>query len=285
MTNQANFPTSLDTQIASAASADGVVTNAWNTLMDIAYQAEVKVGIDESPVSDTLDWSLTSAGSYDPGHRHTILSMSAASLSDTTGVCAHGDEIAFQANDAILFRGVSYTFPQTTPLCGKTLVYTYTGMNSASLTFYPEEILAVKQSDETSAGSTNFVTDSDLSLGVQASTNYLLKGCLIFTGGVTSDCKYSWSYPTGTVIRYGNFARLNLIDAGTTTEPGELHDQTDSVVVGLGGVSQNVFIPFYGTVKTDTTTGSIAIMWAQNAASATDLTLKAGSWISLAGGI
>lgn len=98
-----NYPTSIDTtgtsgtlnvQTAGTALATGHVA-AHQAESDAIIALETKVGVDSSAVTSTIDYLLKNAASINPGHKHTVTSvtLSLDDLSDvviTTPVSGNG---------------------------------------------------------------------------------------------------------------------------------------------------------------------------------------------------
>ena len=90
-----NYPTSLDTSTTLPTEASGtpLATNhvvAHQGLADAVIALETKVGIDGSADTTTIDYKLKSTSQVDPGHKHSVSSLSATGGADNTKVL-YGD--------------------------------------------------------------------------------------------------------------------------------------------------------------------------------------------------
>lgn len=78
-----NFPSSLDSYTTHA-EGDVIDNTHVNNPQDAIVALETKVGVDSSAVTTTLDYKLKSTSSSDPGHKHTLASLSDFSVTSPT---------------------------------------------------------------------------------------------------------------------------------------------------------------------------------------------------------
>lgn len=83
-----SFPTSLDT-ITDKISSDDIVANDINGAYDCIEKLQVKLGINSSADTTSIDYLLKHASSVNPGHKHTL----AAGATDITAAAANINDI------------------------------------------------------------------------------------------------------------------------------------------------------------------------------------------------
>lgn len=78
-----NFPTSLDT-FTTRANGGVIDASHVNDLQDSVAALQAKVGITSSAVTSSLDYKVSSSSSVDPGHKHSVNSISATGTPSAT---------------------------------------------------------------------------------------------------------------------------------------------------------------------------------------------------------
>lgn len=140
-----------------------------------------------------------------------------------------------------------------------------------------------KPADEAVASSTALQNDDHLLFTVEAGKSYVFDLVLIFVAGASSsaiDAKVGFSFPGAAgSLTFGTTA----LDPATASGLGQVQiggvaaatSGVSAVGVGVaGGVDSCVRVS--GSIAA-TAAGTVRLMWAQNTASASSMTLKAGS--------
>jgi hypothetical protein len=156
-------------------------------------------------------------------------------------------------------------------------------------------IFVVKPTDEnwnsgSGGGGTTLHNDSALFASVAANTSYWVDLALeaIEAAGTSIDIKAGWTFPTGARIDFAAAApHLNWSSgAGTALEvewsswQGETTSPSTTKQWGtVNGVAFSYHVR--GVLRVGANSGTLQFQWAQNAASASNLTVKAGSTLKL----
>jgi hypothetical protein len=143
-------------------------------------------------------------------------------------------------------------------------------------------ITAWKTGDETVTSSTVLQADDQLFLPLSTNARYKFESYLIYSGAATpaGDLKMQFTGPAGAVMNWSNFGanpsgltQYNVVvEALAAGAPR---------AVGTNGAGFKMGAQPKGTLTTGSTGGSLALLWAQNASSATGTVLHANSYISL----
>jgi hypothetical protein len=142
----------------------------------------------------------------------------------------------------------------------------------------PQQV--VKTADEPLASNATVQDDDHLYLPVQANATYLFSGWVWYTAASTAvDIRISFGVPSGAQMFRSALGQVN----GATTVSGVL----DTAVLpagtadGRGAYTTPLSTVYTGYLITAGTAGTFQLRWAQVAAGADVVTLKAGSWIQL----
>jgi hypothetical protein len=138
----------------------------------------------------------------------------------------------------------------------------------------------VKPTDESVSSSTTMQPDNDLLYALtEVNATYEFSCYLDYEGGTinASDLKWQWAVPAGAVLRYQAFyvTTANALGGGST-QLG-----SDIVVAGSKGAGVLMGVSMHGGLTMSTTTGNIALSWAQNTSSATATIVHAASVLRL----
>lgn len=130
----------------------------------------------------------------------------------------------------------------------------------------------VKTSNTTVNNSTTLV-DGGLSFPVLVGRIYSFTFLLYVQSNATADLRVGVSVPSGTTASITSGADFsNSVDNSSFLT-------VQTVAIAPGGVAQPHAVCVFGWAKVGTTAGSIAVTFAQNAATAVDTTMWAGSFV------
>lgn len=147
-----------------------------------------------------------------------------------------------------------------------------------------QPLVAYKTADTSVTSNTTVAADPHLSVTAVANTNYRLEGFLLLTSAAAAagSLKMDINGPSGisgywSAVGPGGSSTADPDSVRTiaTTIPGTTRSYGVSTAGGVYG------LPVTGFVSLAATAGSVFIEWAQLTSSATAVTLKAGSWMSL----
>lgn len=150
-------------------------------------------------------------------------------------------------------------------------------------------LLARATADTTRNNSTALLDATGLSVTVAANATYLLDGWFYWAANDTADIKFLFSGPTGWSGVWslmgpalnqapvgGSGPRINYLDAGTVAHTSALAAPGDSQFATVWAAAAP-----HGQISTAAAAGTFKLQFAQNAANASDTTIKAGSWFRL----
>jgi len=270
MATTCTFPTTLDTELEDAVSGASVSVSSWNILMDEVHQLQTKIGVDDSTVNTSFDWKLTSAGSYDPGHRHTAIYNSAG----TNVICANSDYLHF-SSETFSMEGKEFRFPTASAVSGCTLENIFGVTNGWN--FLEARRLVVKVADESITSSTTLQDDDALVISVEANACYHMRMGILYEASTAGDMKCRFTGPADINIRWSNMNRLFAAVADPTA--GEPYTITDVVLRGGAGSGVAVAFQVMATISVGSTAGNVTLQWAQNASNATATKILKGSFM------
>jgi len=140
-----------------------------------------------------------------------------------------------------------------------------------------------KTVSEVVRNSTSYRLDSALRLPVVASATYELEAFIIYTVSATADAKLKLATPPGTAAHWTVSAPARRAVTAPTAESATFGylDEGTGQAVGGGGAGTKLVAQVKGMVTTSTTAGDLGIRWAQAVKEASDLTISAGSWMTL----
>lgn len=146
--------------------------------------------------------------------------------------------------------------------------------------------LVRKSADQSVNNSVTPVADTHLRFTAVASRNYIVQAMLIVSqsGNATgADFKLGFSLPAGATWSGGAGgpdATVGATASGSGNWSGQFGAAAATLVYGLDGNVGNMTALFFtATVAMSTTPGTVALMWAQNVATAVNTTVKIGSYI------
>lgn len=121
---------------------------------------------------------------------------------------------------------------------------------------------------------------SDLTLTMAAQTSYALDMFFVYTSATAADAALSFSLPSGcTVLLNGGGADLATVGTSGNLEKAAV--TTPALTFGGAGTSAPMTARVTGTVITGSAGGNIVGVLAQVVSTATNTTVKAGSWMRL----
>lgn len=141
----------------------------------------------------------------------------------------------------------------------------------------------VKQTIETVTSNTTLQDDDELTLPVEANTNYIFDGYLIYSGLVSTTLggfKFTFTGPTGATATWSAFGPNIAV-----TPPND-YDATANALgvtrsMGANGASAPMAAQPRGYLSVAGTAGSLLLRWAQHGSSATGTSVRPGSWLQL----
>jgi hypothetical protein len=151
---------------------------------------------------------------------------------------------------------------------------------TASMLNYTQGDVIVKSVDTSRASTTTFADDPDLTTTLDASAVYFVEMWLHVVSPITEGIKLSWTVPTGatgnrSVIGIGSSQSVSNAD-GVTSRLG-VHNFSTVVVYGDRNNDTFQTKVVETSVLTTTSSGTLALAWAQNASGSTPAVVSAGS--------
>jgi hypothetical protein len=152
-----------------------------------------------------------------------------------------------------------------------------------SVTGIGQRLFSIKSANESVTSSTTLQNDDHLSASIGATGTYTFDVFLLVNSGDSAaDLKVGFSFPTGTCHFGGTGGHIGAYTTGTSGvgEYFAIASATSGTsFLGYGVSSTAVtWVRLTGTFIA-TATGTLRVMWAQVASSATATTLLAGSWM------
>lgn len=135
-------------------------------------------------------------------------------------------------------------------------------------------VAAYKTADEIVNNTAVLQNDDHIVVTVEANATYLYDLFLQYTSGTTPDFKFVWSAPAGAALLWGG---AYYDTSGALVQAGGFTLATTGAIGGTGGLVTGRFTGVLTTVSA----GSFQLTWAQNAATASNTTLHAGSYVKL----
>lgn len=135
-------------------------------------------------------------------------------------------------------------------------------------TYLAQQIIAIKTSDESVTSSTTVQDDNELSMTLNANSNYWLDGMIINDGAAAGDFKLQFVVPSGT-IRW--LADGPDSSAAATTDIVDRNWKAGSLttIVGCIASGTSTVLPVSGIIRTGASGGTFKLQWAQGTSSAT----------------
>ena len=254
------FPTSIDIYPDDKTTGDMIPSVDWNRYTSAICAVEAKVGVNTSTVNTSLDWKLTSAGSYDPGHRHDR-------LFDSTGtqlLLLDSGDISASPVSAIYVDNVKYGIPAASAWPASAGVPTY---RMAANSFFGSNLqdeggIITKETTEDITNAT-LQNDNELVFALTAGGCYRFEALLFVEGCSAADITYDWDPPTGATMYWTNEA----FALGIETTPSEARTGPDTSSRGLANVDIEIIHRHWGIIFAGDG-GNFRLQWAQAAASA-----------------
>lgn len=138
-------------------------------------------------------------------------------------------------------------------------------------------VVARKTSDETVNNSDSVQDDDELTLSLEASTNYIISGLIIYSSSTVADIRQAFTIPSGASMNIGSVSGVVITNRelryieydGSGTEEFNFGENVGIRIIQL----------LQGTVQIGTTAGNLLYRWGQWAAEATDTVVHSGSFL------
>ena len=168
-------------------------------------------------------------------------------------------------------------------------------LSAADINTWWVPLLTYRTSDLSRSSTTTLAIDPVLQVSVDASAVYQLDAQIVYSGTTTGDIAVGWSYPSGTLGTWaahcngttviGSSAGL-AVQSNTSSTFGymirtEATDISASRTFGGTGASDTYAAHCWGIVRTDVTSGTFGVSWAQGGSDGTASVLRANSYMFL----
>lgn len=271
-----SYPGGIDPYPTDVASGDNIPSLDWNVYSTAACALESKIGVNDSTVNTSLDWKLFSAGSYNPGHKHT-------ELYDSNGILLvdnsrTSDTFNASSVSAIWVDAVKYIFPASIDTRNAYVRYdpaTTSLILSADDSQSPG-LVVPKSSDETVTNST-LQNDNVLKFDVEASAFYRFEVFLLTEGNSAFDIKMNYDVPAGGAMYWHTLGTSYTAEAATGGTPGVAKAAGETLARGLNTLTEEIGYYVSGVYVGGANSGTVTLQWAQNSTGATGTTVKEGS--------
>lgn len=148
----------------------------------------------------------------------------------------------------------------------------------AQLDLLPPSILsAYKPAATAISNDATLSDDPDLTVSLAANTTYIVDGFFITRSTTNADFKWSWTKPTGAVLRAEGIYQYAL-----STTDYFYYDLGGTQVVVVPGTGYG-FVRVIGTVKNGANAGAFTLRWAQNTSHADTTAIYKGSYLTAKG--
>jgi len=272
MANQSTFPTTLDGTPTDKAAGDLVPSSQWNQYLDGVVELEDKVGINTSTDNTTLDWKLTSAGSWNPGHKHTAIYNSAG----TVLICAKANELYFTRK--WFMQGTSYPWNWPSSATSGTvdgqMIFDTTGNAKIWPIYYKDYI-----SSDITLVSTTTGCATDIGFPVAANEVWWFDYMVLCTAPAAADHKFIMDGPAGFNTTWGTQYVWYSNDVGDTSTPGAMNTSATAQTVSASGTSNVQIFTIKGWVFNGANAGSAGLVYAQATSNTGTNTMYAGSHV------
>lgn len=137
----------------------------------------------------------------------------------------------------------------------------------------------IKTADESFQSDTTLSGDTELTFTMAASTKYVIRGRIWYTTPAAADFKFRFRGGTPTVFWLKAMYQAPLATSLTAAAIDIATPSTIVSILSAGAVTDPGYIEFEAKIDKDATSGSFFFDWAQNVSTASDTTVKAGSYI------
>jgi hypothetical protein len=140
--------------------------------------------------------------------------------------------------------------------------------SSDANTYLAQQIIAIKTSTESVTSSITVQDDNELSMTLNANSNYWLDGLIIIDGAAAGDFRLQFVVPSGTIRWLGDGPDSS---AAATTEIVDRNWKAGSLTTIIGTVASgtSTVLPVSGIIRTAASGGTFKLQWAQGTSSAT----------------
>lgn len=135
-----------------------------------------------------------------------------------------------------------------------------------------------KTADENVNNSAVLQNDDELFIALEANKTYEISGHLVFITTTSAiDAKVALTCPAGATITWSAIGMDPAVAAGNTGSGTWTGSVASGGTIPVGVSSAYTPVLISGTIAVGATAGNLQLQWAQNTATAANLTLKAGS--------
>lgn len=135
-------------------------------------------------------------------------------------------------------------------------------------TYLAQQQIVIKTSTESVTSSTTVQDDNELSMTLNANTNYWLDGLLINDGAAAGDFKLQFVVPSGT-IRWLSDGPDSAAAATTDIVDRNWKAGSLTTIMGCIAAGTSTVLPVSGIIRTGASGGTFKLQWAQGTSSGT----------------
>lgn len=128
---------------------------------------------------------------------------------------------------------------------------------------------------------TVLAADADIAAAVEANAVYEWEALLVYDSALAADFKWAWTGPAGFAGDMWYGAILTASAAGAYSDDQNGYASVTATATVGGGAANVEAIRMSGTVSTTGTAGTMTLTWAQGTSTASNTTLRAGSYLKL----
>lgn len=146
--------------------------------------------------------------------------------------------------------------------------------------------IVTKSADEIVTNTITYQDDDQLTQAVVAGATYDVEAFIIYDATATADGKFTFSAPGGATFNWVCSAAASGLAGGSTTGSGTYTALTVTSGQAAGGANNGgpalpLVARVKGTLVTTTSAGNLTLRWAQAVAEASNMTVHAGSTLTL----
>lgn len=142
-------------------------------------------------------------------------------------------------------------------------------------------ITARKAAATARISTTALTADPDLAIAVDANATYKVTALLLYDSAVAADFKWAFTGPAGFTGDYSYSAIQTGSAAGSYADDQNGYAAIAATPAVGGGAANVEAINIWGNFTTSGTSGTFTLTWAQNTSTASNTTLRAGSYLEL----
>ena len=122
--------------------------------------------------------------------------------------------------------------------------------------------------------------DPDLTLASVTPGTYLIQATIFYDATTTADIRVGWSLPASSTVDWTPNGPSTSTTSSATSVARSVISAATAQQQGAAGIGTKVAALMQGTLIV-TTTGTVAVIWAQGVAEVSDCTVYSGSSLSL----